>query len=427
MNEQHSPKPKAGLHQTVRNIASARLEFGLQLAAVEYLRHAAECVSPDDLKDGRTPYCYERVDDIAHHLDVDPRTVHNIEKQLHGLGLIDKKTMANGHRGAKRCRRTGELLWVHGISLAPLIERREELAAIATAAADRQRAYRAMRQQVHASRARLKETLIAASEVPSLVDLRTQMWAIYDASPARVTRRAHDLDDLGRIRAELALAVETLAEALAALDSASSEAGDNRLEAVDISDASEIHCRHKYLTTPSLLYSCKGAKPPVSGKFSGCNDPSGNMSGLEIKGAESQTAHNPQNRPASKNPLPQMTASALLDLAPDRWREVLDGMERVDWSVIGFVAAARRAELGVSETAWRAGIDRMGPRSAALCLAILDTNRDHPTKPVRSVGGAFVAMTRRAEAGELNLEPSIRWIAARRAGVVPRPAGQADA
>jgi len=44
-----------------------------------------------------------------------------------------------------------------------------------------------------------------------------------------------------------------------------------------------------------------------------------------------------------------------------------------------------------------------------------------------AVGGAFVAMTRRAEAGKLNLEPSIKWIAARRAGAARHTTGRADA
>ena len=122
-----------------------------------------------------------------------------------------------------------------------------------------------------------------------------------------------------------------------------------------------------------------------------------------------------------------MTASRLLELAPERWQDALGGIDSVDWSVISYVAAARRAELGVSEHAWRAGIAEMGDRCAAICLAVLDTNRDHPTKPVRSVGGAFVAMTRRARAGDLHLEPSIQWIAARRAGVKPRAEDYADA
>ena len=398
----HTPKrkPKAALHQTVRDVASCREILALPLLAVEYLRYAAEAVSPDDVQDARTPWFYERVDDMALQLGVDPRTVHHIEKRLHDLGLIERKPMANGHRWAKRCRSTGELLWVHGISLAPLIERCDELASLATRIADRERAYRATRQRVHALRARLKEGLAAAQDFPALADIRDRTWTIYDATPARLTRQVFDLDDLNRIQAELALAQDALLQALEMAETASCEVVDKRVIDKESSDASEILPRHKYYTTPDLYY-CSRAHARTS---------------LGMKDAEGETGHNPEHRTE-----PQITARGLLDLAPDRWREALEGIVTVDWQTIGFVAAARRAELGVSDHAWRAGVGSMGPRRAAICLAVLDTNREHPTKPVRSVGGAFVAMTRRAETGSLHLEPSIRWIAARRAGVEPRP------
>ena len=190
-----------------------------------------------------------------------------------------------------------------------------------------------------------------------------------------------------------------------------------------MSDASDIEVRHKYLTTSVDLYSCNDTEPPFGGKIAKSSDPTHAVSGLEVKDAGGQTGHNPETAPVAKNPTPKITAKHLIQLAPHRWSENLGDPERIDWRTVGFVADARRAELGVSECAWRIGIERMGPRAAAICLAILDTNRDHPTSPVRSVGGAFVAMTRRAEAGTLNLEPSINWIAARRAGAAPHTTG----
>ena len=423
----HKRKPKAALHQTVRNIAQCREILGLPLLAVEYLRLAAESVSPDDVQNARIPWFYERVDDIAYALACGPREVHKIESRLVALGLIVKNTLANGHRHARRCRKTGELLWAHGISLEPLIERQGELEALATNRADINREYRATRQQVNNLRARLRDALAAAAEYPALADLRSQMWAIYDAAPGRVTYRVYDLPTLSRLKAELTMAVDTLVEALNALDTPVSEAGDNCLSGVSRSDASDLQDRHKYLTTFLTLYSCKDAEPPIGGKFSQSSDPAHAVSGLGMKDAGYQSGDNPENHPVVRNQAPTITAKHLIQLAPDRWSENLGDPDHITWQVVGFVANARRAELGVSESAWRSGIERMGERSAAICLAVLDINRDHPTKPVHSVGGAFVAMTRRAEAGTLNLEPSINWIAARRAGTAIHTTGGADA
>lgn len=426
MSTNHNQRPKAGLHQTVRNIAVARQFLILPRAAIDYLRHAAECVSPDDLSHGRTPWCYERVDDFANILGVSPRTILNIEKRLVALGLIERRTMANGHRGARRCRNTGELIWVHGISLAPLVARQEEFDALATRMADHERAYRATRQKVNGVRARLKETLAEATAFPALSTLRNQTWAIFDACPARMTRMACDLNDLTRLHAELTLALDTLVDATDALCGSASDGGDNLADTVKISGQAEINCRHKYPTIPLKLYSCKKTEPPKGGTPSNYSDPAHAGSYLEWKCAGGENRDNPQNQPLRKKEAVQITARAVLDLAPDRWQDAIKGIDVIDWTVIGFVAAARRAELGVSEHAWRTGVERMGERQAAICLAILDTNQRHPTKPVQSVGGAFVAMTRRADAGNLNLEPSIRWIiarsgAARRDGAVSVP------
>jgi len=429
-NQQRTPK--AALHRTVRNVAKCREILALPLLAVEYLRHAAETVSPDDVQNARTPWCYERVDDIAHALVCDPRQVQRIEGRLVELGLIEKRTLANGHRHAKRCRKTGALLWVHGISLRPLIQRHDELEALATNRADIDREYRATRQQVNNLRARLKDALAAAAEYPALTDLRDRTWAIYDAVPGRVTYRLYDLTGLVRLRTEMILAVETMIEALDMLAAPSPEAGDNGPSPVHMSDASDTRVRHKYPTTSLILYSCRNAGQTGDDEIRNPDKPASSMTGMERKGAGDRTGYNPQNAPIPENHAPKITARHLLGLAPDRWSENLGDPDRVDWRVIGFVADARRAELGVSERAWRIGVERMGPRSAAICLAILDTNRNHPTSPVRSVGGAFVAMTRRAEAGTLNLEPSINWIAARRRasrgdGAAPHRRGLASA
>jgi len=423
LSNNQSAKPKAALHQTVRNIAQCREILALPLLAVEYLRQAAEAVSPDDVQDARTPWFYERVDDIAHALVCDPRQVQRIEARLVDLGLIEKHTLSNGHRHAKRCRKTGELLWAHGISLKPLIERRDELEALATNRADINREYRATRQQVNNLRARLKDALAAAADYPALAGLRDQTWAIYDAAPGRVTYRLYDLAALARLRAGMTLALDAMIEALDALDTSSPEPGDNCFPDVNMSDASDIQVRHKYLITTLDLYSCRETKPPQGNQISGSSDPAQAVPGIETESAGGQIGHNPENAPVVKHQTPTITAKHLIQLAPDRWSANLGDADRIDWRMVGFVADARRAELGVSEHAWRIGVERMGPRRAAICLAILDTNRDHPTRPVCSVGGAFVAMTRRAEVGTLNLEPSINWIAARRAGAAPRTTG----
>ena len=99
--------------------------------------------------------------------------------------------------------------------------------------------------------------------------------------------------------------------------------------------------------------------------------------------------------------------------APESWRKALGTEVPISWPVLIDIAQAFVPRLGVSHHAWRAALTALGPSEAALALVVLDRNRDHPVRPVRSVGGALVGMTRRAEEGAFNLAPSVYGILAR--------------
>jgi replication initiation protein RepC len=70
--------------------------------------------------------------------------------------------------------------------------------------------------------------------------------------------------------------------------------------------------------------------------------------------------------------------------------------------------------LGISGAAWRDASETMGDFRAALCVLVTDANRDHPTTPIRKPGGHLRALTRRHQAGELNLVGSLIGLAERR-------------
>ena len=95
----------------------------------------------------------------------------------------------------------------------------------------------------------------------------------------------------------------------------------------------------------------------------------------------------------------------LLRSVPD-WRDALPQIRR---------------ELGISESAWNEAVDILGGYHALVALMVIDRNRLHPTKPIRSPGGALRAFTARAETGRLNLGRSVVAIWDReRKGVHPR-------
>ena len=77
-------------------------------------------------------------------------------------------------------------------------------------------------------------------------------------------------------------------------------------------------------------------------------------------------------------------------------------------------ANARIAPLGINITAWAAACDRMGRVRAALCVMLLDANRDHPIAPVMNPGGALRGMIKAHNRDKLNLIGSLIGLHRRR-------------
>jgi len=99
--------------------------------------------------------------------------------------------------------------------------------------------------------------------------------------------------------------------------------------------------------------------------------------------------------------------------APDSWKDALGPGIAVTWPVLIELAGRIAPRLDVSPGAWWNALRTLGPSQAALALMVLDRNRRHPTRPVGSVGGALVGMTRRAGEGAFNLAPSVHGVLAR--------------
>jgi len=71
--------------------------------------------------------------------------------------------------------------------------------------------------------------------------------------------------------------------------------------------------------------------------------------------------------------------------------------------------------LDVGIHAWRRLTLVIGRRAAAIALMALEANRDHPSRPVRNVGGAVFRFAEIAQEGQLRLDAMVLGILARRA------------
>ena len=81
-----------------------------------------------------------------------------------------------------------------------------------------------------------------------------------------------------------------------------------------------------------------------------------------------------------------------------------------------FIDAACRIihSLGINHDAWIKAVTTMGDHGAALCVLLIDANRNHPTAPIHNPGGALRAMTKRFRDGKLNLVGSLIGLARRK-------------
>lgn len=102
--------------------------------------------------------------------------------------------------------------------------------------------------------------------------------------------------------------------------------------------------------------------------------------------------------------------------APESWKRSLGPEEPISWPVLIDLADRLAPRLEVSPWAWTRALQVLGPCDAATALLVLDRNRDHPARPVHSVGGALVGMVRRAEAGGFDLAPSVHGVMGRTGG-----------
>ena len=118
-----------------------------------------------------------------------------------------------------------------------------------------------------------------------------------------------------------------------------------------------------------------------------------------------------KNKPVSQPGPVNWTIAQISNAATDLFRSCLDiqsgSSGQVTSETIVDAASDIASMLGINHSAWADACTVMGRFDAALAVLVLDRNRNHPTNPVRSPGGALRAMTERARSGDLNIDASI--------------------
>lgn len=373
--------------------------LGLSGGAVVYAIDLIGLLTEADWRGDGRAVTYHSVRAYARKVGKSERTICEYERQLIAAGLAHRTVKhARRHGGmGVEARRTGLDWRAFGARMPELLTMLARREAEEQRRLDLEARIRAVRPVVLG--------LIEALAERAGQGAAAEMLANYDAADVARLRGTLDLRDLEHRLAALKLLQERLAEHLGTDSTHKEEAGavDNAILSPQDSNQSEDSGRLINTTNhppcPTDIRSVTGFETKPCGGRS-AQRPRGSAGG-DGKAVEGEGG-------ADTIPLPEIWKAA-----PEGWKSALGCEVGISWPVLIDLAQHFAPRLGVSPYAWKRALRVLGPSDSALALMVLDRNRDHPARPVMSVGGALVGMIRRAEEGDFNLAPSVYGIMAR--------------
>lgn len=408
----------------LRNVRVAAREYGLTPAEFDYLAYLIAFTHEVDWQPYTVshPIVYQSVLATALHFGVSERQVRNWERAIHDkTGWLTWRDYGSHKRFGARDER-GRLLYGYGVDLAPLAAQYAEIEQLATEAQEVERTWKACRREISA----LKRSITA--KVGFLFDLGNSGQVAEDAW--------REVESLPRIAAGTPLkTLLSWRERLRSAAEAVSVEIEKHRETVDgsrdISAPAEREFRHIQTTNNQESANADTCSPQGREKRGGVppQPAAANHSGLEGSPEEPVSRDGPVK--ASKAPesgpersgsqaypsgSDKITLKMLLNAASEELRGHLPVRPGVplDWSQVVEAAEKRRAELGISPSAWVDACLTIGRVPAAVAVAVIDRNTGRiDWNTVENPGGYLRAMVGRAREGQLDLGKSVFGILAR--------------
>ena len=370
-------------------------QIGLSSAAAFILTKIIGSTDKRDWTDPtREPIFYGQQDTLAARLGISSRQLRYHEARFVRLGLIERRTLANGGRDF----RTGL-----GLILTPLIHRFLEFLTLreeSRATAKKMKQLTALRS---VRKAEIKEQLgrLSANDrhSPPIVAIvrRYAAWPRADyLLPMGEAALSQHVEDATALCMNLAEWIDNQS------DSSCEPAQDFRsFIQEDSNQTSSVSCNE---TVDKW-----SAGEPAQSSSSGSR-PTGPEQGIEIKRAGERAALQGlfEGRYGMEHTITLATEAFQFEVSARSGGSLTDAFINA--------AAARLVDLGISADAWAQACHTMGRGRAAACILILDANLDHPTKPVRNPGGALRGMTNADTRKDLNLIGSLIGLHRRRLG-----------
>jgi replication initiation protein RepC len=385
-------------------IAKVAKPLGLTSTDLRVMQRIAEKTRASDYHSkALSPICYERQIDMAGEIGLSTEQWRRVERKLEALSLISRDTGTNGYRGG--CAGLDGTRIRAGLSLEPLIERRDALEELKEQSeAMRSRAH-GCRLEISMQRRRLTRITLAHPEHPI-----AQIILISKASWKRPR-------DYGTVEAlfEHNLELDALVQRSAHL-------------VVDVTPW------YANMTGGAVISDRCHIQNTTENEFSTCNDPSYEdpiMRTARRRADIGLVEKRPDDRkdclenkdvgsaaPSKANHIDNLNIEQIKDLASNEMRFYIDNLNPETPATaakdLGLAIDLRAAELGINKSAINLARAVMGQYYATLAVIIIDQNTMHPSAPVRNPGAVLRSFIAKYEAGSLNLLGSIHGIWGRR-------------
>ncbi|NOD49611.1 MULTISPECIES: helix-turn-helix domain-containing protein [Ruegeria] len=397
----HNGLPEGWNRDRLRQLCVGYAQIrGASAQCIRTLEIIIDMITPCAFRDpSQEPFCYARQETLIAGRGVTDRTIHNHERELERIGLIERRLGANG----ARCKRKKL-----GLFLTPALNLIPEM----RDADVRSKAEKKEQDELRGDRSRLyryvKHSLAVLLLLPcppeSLEGMKEELrsWPRADKLKYMTlealklhVQAAYDL--WSRIEEHVAKPGEISGEPEACFG-------------CHIQDQIEETILSCNADGESSMSSAKASEPDCSG-----SGPDGPPHCLE-----SNHPTDTASRKAQK--LPRVNNRILYELASPELRMHIDiaggGDQNSSPSLYAIETGvwSRLSEIGANASAWRTAIDRLTVMGAILAGLITDARLSDPRlPPVVNPGGYLRGMVHADERGELNLISSFMGLLARRA------------
>ncbi len=364
---------------------------GVSAQCIRTFEIIIDMIAPSAFRDpSLEPFCYARQETLIAGRGLTDRTIHNHERELEAIGLLERRLGANG----ARCKRKGL-----GLFLTPALNLIPEMRD-----ADAQsKAEKKEHDELRGDRSRLyryvKHSLAVLASLPCPPESLEGMKEELRSWPRADKLKYLSLDEL---RAHVQVAHDLW----------------KRIDG-------HVAKRGEISGEPEASFGCP-IQDQIEEKILPCNAdgevimPSAEASEPDCSGLESNHPTDPISHKAQK--LPRVNNRILYELASPELRMHIDIAGGGDQNFSPTLYAietgtwSRLSEIGTNISAWHAAIDRLTIMGAILAGVITDARLNDPRlPPVVNPGGYLRGMVQADERGELNLISSFMGLLARRA------------